>query len=63
MARLPKSREDFWIPKLESNRKRDERNLSLLRDMGWEVLTVWECELRDMEILATRIKTFLNHEE
>jgi DNA mismatch endonuclease (patch repair protein) len=52
LARLPKSRLDFWIPKLEANRARDERNASALADMGWEVRTIWECELNDGDALA-----------
>lgn len=57
--RMPKSRLDFWIPKLEGNKVRDERNQQMLRDMGWQVLVVWECELRDHDALAARVKAFL----
>lgn len=45
LARLPKSRREFWEPKLTANRERDRRNLQLLRGAGWQVFTVWECEL------------------
>src|SRR5208282_4244387 len=45
LARLPKSRLEFWLPKLEGNRKRDLRNTRALRKAGWRVLTLWECEL------------------
>jgi DNA mismatch endonuclease (patch repair protein) len=58
-ARLPKSRQEFWIPKLESNRLRDTRNEESLRAKGWDVLTIWECELRDPSNLTERIKGFL----
>jgi DNA mismatch endonuclease, patch repair protein len=43
---VPKSRQEFWAEKFEANRSRDERNLRLLREGGWRVLTVWECALR-----------------
>ena len=59
-ARIPKSRSDFWMSKLESNKERDERNVHALMDEGWEVLVIWECELRDPELL-NRIKDFLEH--
>lgn len=59
LARLPKSRHDFWIPKLESNRERDERNRAALVADGWDVLVVWECELKEKEALASRISAFL----
>ncbi|WP_448662822.1 very short patch repair endonuclease [Sphingomonas sp. CJ20] len=52
LARLPKSRLDFWVTKLEANRARDERNAAALIAKGWEVRTIWECELSDSEALA-----------
>jgi len=58
-GRLPKSRLDFWLPKLESNRQRDLANQERLRGMGWSVLVVWECELRDAAVLAERVRSFL----
>lgn len=59
LARLPKSRLEFWRPKLEGNRARDERNVRELVGTGWRVLTVWECELRDKMPLIRRITDFL----
>lgn len=59
LARMPKSHLDFWEKKLESNRERDLRNQAALLDMGWRYLVVWECELRDVKTLASRIKNFL----
>jgi DNA mismatch endonuclease (patch repair protein) len=43
-ARIPKSRQDFWIPKLEGNARRDADNERALRALGWDLLVVWECE-------------------
>src|SRR5687767_2131660 len=40
LARVPKSRLEFWEPKLESNRVRDESNLRALKASGWRVLTI-----------------------
>lgn len=45
LARLPKSRLDFWVPKLEANRARDQAKEAALRDAGWIVRVIWECEL------------------
>lgn len=59
LARLPKSRLDFWLPKLEGNRERDERNNAMLTEMGWDVLEIWECETADVDALAKKIKGFL----
>jgi DNA mismatch endonuclease (patch repair protein) len=43
---VPKSAQEFWNEKFRANRARDERNVSLLREAGWRVLTVWECAVR-----------------
>jgi DNA mismatch endonuclease, patch repair protein len=59
LARLPKSRQDFWVPKLEANRARDARNQEALSTAGWKVLVVWECELRHKEQLENKLKRFL----
>lgn len=59
LARLPKSRLDFWWPKLDGNRDRDVRNQRSLKSDGWGVLVVWECELSDPRSLTRRIKVFL----
>lgn len=62
LARLPKSRLDFWLPKLEANRKRDLANQDRLASIGWQALIIWECELRDTEQLKSRIIEFLEGE-
>ena len=60
LARLPKSRGEFWLPKLEGNAMRDKRNVRALRGAGWGVMTIWECQLRDTLRLTSRIKRFLD---
>lgn len=60
LARLPKSRGDFWLPKLTANAERDARNVRALRRLGWSVLTIWECQLGDTAKLANRIRRFLD---
>ena len=42
----PKSNENFWKDKITKNRERDQRNYTLLEQMGWNVLLVWECQLK-----------------
>lgn len=60
LARLPKSRSDFWLSKLEGNTRRDAHNVRELRKKRWGVMTIWECQLRDMARLERRIKRFLD---
>lgn len=43
---VPKTRTEFWIDKIGGNKQRDLRNVLKLQEMGWRVITVWECELR-----------------
>ena len=57
--RLPKSRLDYWLPKLEGNQKRDSKNQVLLNEQGWFVLVLWECMLRDEYSLKQVIRGFL----
>ena len=42
----PKSNSEFWQKKFSYNMERDERNYNLLRELGWKVIIVWECEIR-----------------
>jgi DNA mismatch endonuclease (patch repair protein) len=59
VAHLPKSRLEFWRPKLKANRDRDSRNQELLRAAGWKCLVLWECELGDPSALKGRLQSFL----
>ena len=44
-ASTPQSNEEIWRSKFERNVYRDEKNLKQLKDLGWKVLVVWECEV------------------
>ena len=43
---MPKSNVDYWEKKIYGNRQRDECNQKELEEMGWNVITVWECQLK-----------------
>lgn len=58
-ARIPKTRRDYWVPKLRTNQKRDLKNQTCLSKAGWRVLVVWECETRPSSLLARRLNQFL----
>ena len=58
-ARIPRSNREYWSNKLLGNRARDIRNTALLEADGWDVMTVWECQLRDLEALANELTSFL----
>ena len=61
---LPKSNLDYWKPKLKKNKQRDKNNVKTLQSEGWNVIVVWECELKTaidkklrMEHLVQEIKS------
>jgi len=57
--RIPKSNVEFWTDKLNKNHFRDVNSQLKLREMGWSVLVIWECETKDREALLDKVKTFL----
>ena len=61
LGRTPKSRKDYWVPKISGNHKRDLRTLRTLRRSGWKCLVLWECRLRKRNLspLSERILRFL----
>jgi DNA mismatch endonuclease, patch repair protein len=58
-SHIPKSRVDYWEPKLKRNQRRDQTNERKLRALGWRVCVVWECQVKAAEKLAIRLARFL----
>jgi DNA mismatch endonuclease (patch repair protein) len=61
--RMPKSRKEFWEPKLRKNVERDKYVRLSLEDQGWSILTIWECELKDIDVLRQRIRMFIEEKK
>jgi DNA mismatch endonuclease (patch repair protein) len=57
--KMPKSRTSFWSKKIADNRIRDAKNELLLMADGWKILVIWECETKNLELLALKIRMFL----
>ncbi len=57
-SHIPKTNTEFWRRKIERNRKRDADNKEKLKQMGWSVMTIWECQLKP----AQREKTLMEME-
>jgi DNA mismatch endonuclease (patch repair protein) len=55
---VPKTRQDYWSPKLEGNRRRDLENAAKLKQLGWKLLVVWECEIQKNSVVK-RLRRFL----
>jgi len=60
-ASIPKTRTDFWAAKLSKNATRDMEAIAELEGLGWFVMIVWECELRDLEKLTLALHNFLKN--
>lgn len=57
--KMPKSRTEYWGPKIDANRSRDIRKRRELRKLGWRVLVIWECDLKDENRLGRKLSAFL----
>lgn len=62
-GRAPKSKLDYWGPKLDANRERDARKANELEAQGWRVLTVWQCETKEEALLAAKLLPELGCEQ
>ena len=58
-GRLPKSRPEYWIPKIEANKTRDERTVNELKKAGWESLVIWQCEIAKLDETIEAVTRFL----
>ena len=56
---MPKSKLDFWLPKLQKNVERDKKVQQQLQDCGWQSLVIWECQLKEIENVEKSIRLFL----
>lgn len=61
-AKLPETNTNFWQKKLTANKKRDARIAEKLEELGWKVLVIWECELKNRDALCEHIRQCLPNE-
>lgn len=59
LARPPKTRQDYWIPKLARNQERDCAVEKQLEALGWKVVTVWGCETRNVDLVRAKLMPLL----
>lgn len=59
-SRLPKSRLEYWQPKIEANRKRDRQIEEELKALGWRQIVIWDCQLRTQKAAAIALPELLN---
>ena len=58
-ATMPATRTEFWRKKIDGNQSRDRRNLNALEELGYRCLVIWQCEMKDIEVLKMRLSEFL----
>jgi DNA mismatch endonuclease, patch repair protein len=58
-CRRPKTNSDYWREKIDRNVERDHRNRAALKAMDWRVLTIWECELKDLKKIRRKMLRWL----
>jgi DNA mismatch endonuclease (patch repair protein) len=58
-SRVPKQNRDYWVGKVTRNRARDVNSREALAALGWQVETIWECDLKDAAALAARLEALL----
>ena len=58
-ARVPATRQDYWVAKIDRNRARDIASTAQLIDAGWRIETIWECQMKDEAALSDRLKILL----
>lgn len=61
-ARVPKSRTEWWEAKFRRNRERDAVALARLEKLGWRVIVVWECQLKDIDALTAKLTAAMPRE-
>lgn len=54
-ATSPASHREYWLPKFNKTKQRDRKNQEALRELGWQVVVVWECQVKDTAALACRL--------
>lgn len=60
LASKPKSRVEYWTPKLAGNVRRDLEAQAALRALGWRVEIIWECEVRSAQAIEARLNEILS---
>ena len=61
-CKIPNSNREFWVNKIHRNQERDRQNYRILWENGWQVIVVWECQLKPKRLEQTmlRVELLLN---
>ena len=61
-CKIPSTNREFWVNKIRRNQERDHKNYQLLQESGWQVIVIWECQLKPKRIeqAMTEVELLLN---
>ncbi len=59
-AKVPNTRTLFWVDKINGNVKRDEEIIKSLKEMGWKIIIVWQCQLKNFKLREKRLMQILS---
>lgn len=59
-AKLPETRKEFWTDKINANSVRDKRNIEELESLGWKVIVVWQCSIKNKIVREATLTELLN---
>ena len=55
-CKIPKTRREFWLAKIHRNQERDQKNYEILSENGWQVIVLWECQLKPKKLEQTMLQ-------
>ena len=55
-CKIPKTNREFWVAKIQRNQERDQKNYEILSDNGWQVIVLWECQLKPKKLEQTMLQ-------
>ena len=55
-CKIPKTNREFWVAKIQRNQERDQQNYKVLEENGWQVIVLWECQLKPKKLEKTMLQ-------
>ena len=55
-CKIPKTNREFWVAKIRRNQERDQKNYEILSENGWQVIVLWECQLKPKKLEQTMLQ-------
>ena len=55
-CKIPKTNREFWVTKIQRNQERDQQNYKVLEENGWQVIVLWECQLKPKKLEQTMLQ-------